>query len=55
MLSAGQRERVALARAFAARTPVVIADEPTSRPDAVTTDDRRLLHARPPPHRPRRP
>ena len=37
VLSAGQRERVALARAFAARTPVVIADEPTSRLDAVTT------------------
>jgi ABC-type lipoprotein export system ATPase subunit len=37
LLSAGQRERVALARAFAARTPVVIADEPTSRLDAVTT------------------
>jgi putative ABC transport system ATP-binding protein len=37
VLSAGQRERVALARAFAARTPAVIADEPTSRLDAVTT------------------
>ncbi len=37
VLSAGQRERVALARAFAARTPVVVADEPTSRLDAVTT------------------
>ncbi len=37
LLSAGQRERVALARAFAARAPVVIADEPTSRLDAVTT------------------
>ncbi len=37
LLSAGQRERVALARAFAARTPVVIADEPTSRLDAATT------------------
>jgi ABC-type lipoprotein export system ATPase subunit len=36
LLSAGQRERVALARAFAARTPVVIADEPSSRLDAVT-------------------
>lgn len=36
-LSAGQRERVALARAFAARTGVVIADEPTARLDAATT------------------
>jgi ABC-type lipoprotein export system ATPase subunit len=33
LLSAGQRERVAVARALAARTPVVIADEPTSRVD----------------------
>ena len=37
LLSSGQRERVALARAFAARTPLVVADEPTSRLDAVTT------------------
>jgi ABC-type lipoprotein export system ATPase subunit len=37
LLSAGQRERVALARAFSARTPVVVADEPTSRLDAATT------------------
>ena len=33
LLSAGQRERVAVARALAARTPVIIADEPTSRVD----------------------
>ena len=37
VLSAGQRERVALARAFAARTGVVVADEPTARLDATTT------------------
>ena len=37
LLSAGQRERVALARVFAAHTPVVLADEPTSRLDASTT------------------
>jgi ABC-type lipoprotein export system ATPase subunit len=37
LLSAGQRERVALARVFSARTPVVLADEPTSRLDASTT------------------
>jgi ABC-type lipoprotein export system ATPase subunit len=33
LLSAGQRERVAVARALAARTAVIIADEPTSRID----------------------
>jgi putative ABC transport system ATP-binding protein len=33
LLSSGQRERVAVARALAARTPVIIADEPTSRVD----------------------
>jgi len=37
ILSAGQRERAALARVFAARTSVVLADEPTSRLDASTT------------------
>jgi ABC-type lipoprotein export system ATPase subunit len=37
LLSAGQRECVALARAFAARAPTVIADEPTSRLDSATT------------------
>ena len=37
LLSAGQRERVALARAFAAQVSVVLADEPTSRLDASTT------------------
>ncbi len=33
LLSAGQRERVAVARALAARTAVIVADEPTSRVD----------------------
>ena len=37
LLSAGQRECVALARAFAVRAPTVIADEPTSRLDSATT------------------
>jgi ABC-type lipoprotein export system ATPase subunit len=37
VLSAGQRERVALACAFAPRSAVVLADEPTARLDAVTT------------------
>jgi ABC-type lipoprotein export system ATPase subunit len=36
-LSAGQRERVALARVFAARPAVVLADEPTSRLDTTMT------------------
>lgn len=36
VLSAGQRERVAVARALAARTPVILADEPTSRVDVAT-------------------
>jgi ABC-type lipoprotein export system ATPase subunit len=33
LLAAGQQERVAVARALAARTPVIVADEPTSRID----------------------
>jgi ABC-type lipoprotein export system ATPase subunit len=37
VLSAGQRERVALARVVAARPSVVVADEPTARLDAATT------------------
>ncbi len=36
-LSAGQRERVALARVFAAHPAIVVADEPTARLDAATT------------------
>jgi ABC-type lipoprotein export system ATPase subunit len=36
-LSAGERERVALARAIAAGPSLLIADEPTSRLDSVTT------------------
>jgi ABC-type lipoprotein export system ATPase subunit len=37
VLSAGQRERVALACAFASRPGVVLADEPTARLDTATT------------------
>jgi ABC-type lipoprotein export system ATPase subunit len=36
-LSAGERERVALARAISAGPAVLIADEPTSRLDSATT------------------
>jgi ABC-type lipoprotein export system ATPase subunit len=36
-LSAGERERVALARAIAAGPAVLVADEPTARLDSVTT------------------
>ena len=36
-LSAGERERVALARAIAGRPAVLVADEPTARLDSVTT------------------
>ncbi|HET8812933.1 MAG TPA: ATP-binding cassette domain-containing protein [Gaiella sp.] len=36
-LSAGERERVALARAIAARPSLLVADEPTARLDSVTT------------------
>ena len=36
-LSAGERERVALARAVAGRPSVLVADEPTARLDSVTT------------------
>ena len=68
LLSAGQRERVALARVFAARTPVVDrgrADLAPRRVDhagdrrsprragARHRYDGRLRHARPAPHRPR--